>query len=101
MKSQNSCPVCRIGFTLEDITPLYPSNDLGQDETYKYSMDGMKPEMVNSISARLSQVNTIVVMADTNSESRRRMYDFKGVVIGIVLTMLCSVVFFVLFYEDV
>uniref|UniRef100_T1H069 Uncharacterized protein n=1 Tax=Megaselia scalaris TaxID=36166 RepID=T1H069_MEGSC len=86
MKSQNSCPVCRIGFTLEDITPLYPSNDL---------------EMVNSISARLSQVNTIVVMADTNSESRRRMYDFKGVVIGIVLTMLCSVVFFVLFYEDV
>lgn len=74
------------------MTPLFLSNDLVQDESYKYTLEGAKYLQVRSIS---SQVDIILVTSPANETGHQRPQ--RGVCIGVALSILFVMAFITVF----
>ncbi|KAL5280926.1 SYVN1.2 family protein [Megaselia abdita] len=79
MESKNTCPVCRIEFLKDHVTALFFSNDLSQDENYKYCWDETKSNEKNN--------DTVVSVTTSADEPEPSRVNKKGFIIGIVLAV--------------
>lgn len=100
METQNSCPVCRVHFLKEHVTALFLSHDLGEDDSYKYEWEDLKPDGINSIS-RNTHVNTIVLVTTPapDQQEERSTSNWRSLCIGTILLILFLISLYIILIQ--